>query len=846
MGSFSAQSTTNETLQVRLNNLTLEYAQTMPIADALEKAAAQVAKEVLANGPDVKDLGKSLDEIYENQRKYYPNFQPPRFRDPADNPNISVEENAAAKAEAEKVRQERYRYSQECLNAQLNALKNQAQRDYVFHDTAKQLFKPEELREANGISRRRWMQHLMMLNGVDGDEKTCREHNETVVMLVALGEKQITPEQFEEKRRDWYIKNQIYDAQKAAEQARTDREKAPDILFGMLTDRISKAPKPDAFKKASKDILSEDAEKTEGGLDAAYKVLMDSGVYLMYNAGNCMVDLYDFGIQKTPEEADRFKVECETASSELQPYTVMATQAANPYNAIFDPVELLRGDVFAFQNQPGQNKDTSMLYTFSTENNRGVDALQHWKRQEALKRFALEDYRDPRRGLIPTPSTPCESDPDLTVYSRNKRTIICAREDVRLENGEFSVKFRFDVPGRYIDGSLLGGVAELWRKCENVPRSKNKQTAAAFDVMREALGELRGVTVGEKAEPAKVAALEAKLMALQKVAGGYDTLNRADLRKAKPSKGGKDPGEKLCQDINQFIAGTVARLDTVKQHNATIAYTEICEKAEREAVDRGEQIPEELRDLTPMQRKVKPVEDAEREQQAQLDEEKRLKEEAEAKARTEAQVADGSKLNAVLEDTGKAYGQVQVDSLLEKAENAFGEKSAENMDSPVNAMITGYVNQMKQMFEGTLEAKKEATDPESAKAYEAEAAKYGNMAIAAETVRHLWKYEQRGAETKRPIETLLKKGAMSELTQMVLKSKKFEELRGPDTPENFTKLLKKPEFYADKIGYNLIINVKKAQTAAKQNAPQNPQVQNGAPQVQNGKSAVQKQQKLPG
>ncbi len=845
MGSFSAQSTTNETLQARLNNLTLEYAQTMPIADALEKAAAQVAKEVLANGPDANDLGKSLDEIYENQRKYYPNFQPPRFRDPADNPNISAEENAAAKAEAEKIRQERYRYSQECLNAQLNALKNQAQRDYVFHDTAKQLFKPEELRETNGISRRRWMQHLMMLNGVDGDEKTCREHNETVVMLVALGEKQITPEQFEEKRRDWYIKNQNYDAQKAADQAHADREKAPDLIYGMLIDRIGKAPKPNDFKKASKDILSGEAGKTQGGLDAAYKVLMDPGVYLMYNAGNCMDDLHDFGIQRTPEEDRRFKVECETASSDLQPYTIMATQVANPFNAIFDPVELLRSGVVAFQRQPGHEKDVSMLYTFSTENNRGVDALQHWQRQEALKRFALEDYRDFRHGLVPTPSTPCESDPDLTVYSRNGRTVICAREDVRLENGEFSVKFRFDVPGRYIDGSLLGDVAELWDKCEKVPHSKNKQTAAAFDVMREALSELRGVTVGEKAEPAKVAALEKKLVALQGAATMYDTLNRADIRKAKPSKGGKDPGEKLCEDINKFIAGKIVQLNTVKEHNATIMQAEACEKVERDATKLGWQIPEELKDLTPMQRSVKPIEDAERERQAQLAEEKRLQEEAEAKARTEAQVADGSKLNAELENTGKAYEQVQVDSLLEKAENAFGEKSAENMDSPVNAMITGYVNQMKQMFEGTLEAKKEAPDPESAKAYEAEAAKYGNMAIAAETVRHLWKYEQRGAETKRPIETLLKKGAMSELTQMVLKSRKFEELRGPDTPENFTKLLKKPEFYADKIGYNLMINVKKAQTAAKQNAPQNPQVQNGAPQVQNGnKSAVQ--QKLPG
>ncbi len=843
MGSFSAKSTTNETLQARLDALTLEYAQTMSIREALEKAAAQVAQEVLAHGPDANDLGKSLDEIYETQRKFYPNFQPPRFRSPADNPNVGAEENAAAKAEAEKVRQERYRYSQECLNAQLNALKNQAQRDHTFNETVKQLFKPEELREAGGVTRRRWMEHLMMLNGVDGDEKTCREYNETVVMMVALGEKQITPEQFEEKRRDWYIKNQNYDAQKAADQARADREKAPDILYGMLMDRISRAPKPDAFKKASKDILSGEAEKTEGGLDAAYNILMDPGVYLMYNAGNCMDDLHDFGIQRTPEEADRFKVKYEDASSELLPYTCMATQAANPYSAIFDPVELLRGGVFAFQNQPGQNKDTSMLYTFSTENNRGVYALQHGKRQEALKRFALEDVRDPKRGLVPTDNTTCESDPDLTVYSRNGRTIICAREDVRLENGEFSVKFRFDVPGRYIDGSLLGSTAELWRKCENVPRSKNKQTAAAFDVMREALGELRGVTVGEKAAPERVEALEAKLLALQAAATTYDAQNRKDIR-AKGGKAAEDPGQKLCQDINKFISGTFTQLDTVKKHNATFMQAEACEKAEREAVERGMQISEELKELTPMQRQVKPAEDAERARQAQLDEEKRLQEEAEAKARTEAQVADGSKLNAVLEDTGKAYEQVQVDSLLEKAENAFGEMSAENMDSPVNAMITGYVNHMKQMFEGTLEAQKEAPDPESAKAYEAEAAKYGNMAIAAETVRHLWKYEQRGAETKRPIETLLKKGAMSELTQMVLKSGKFEELRGPNTPENFAKLLKKPEFYADKIGYNLMINVKKAQTAAKQNGA--PQVQNGAPQVQNGKPAAQKQQKLPG
>ncbi len=783
---------TQATVLAQLKNKLAEYAETMNEAAAMQRAREEIEAEMDNLGPQSDRLNEDLEAIWNEQRQHYPGFREPEFHNQPE------------------VMQERLEYSKACRTAMLDAMEDTARRDHTFEQTAKSVFKDIPIK--GKVDQKRWIERLVMLEGVDGDTDICRRNNETLVSLVALCENCITPEQFTQMRTEWYEK-EGYGHADAVEAAQKERDKAPDLLFEQLSFHIEEAQKDmGKLDGALQQILSGTA--SPGELREAYSTLLSNeGNYLMFNAHNCMDDLRFFGLKKTQKEAENIYREWEYRSGDIQPYTIMACQAANPYYAVLDPYEMMQGNIETLVGQPGQDPEYSYMVDYFTENLSGVCSLRHIAEEKVLREFALGEVRGMEADNYKAPT-----DDSIKVVNRDDRTIILVQNEIAMKNGKLVTSYTTDAPGRLMDATLISDVLELREKRAKLPKVKNG--AASYKTLTEALDAMVGMTLGDKAEAGRMDDLEKKLLALQTAAFTFQGERK---RLIGPARAANDPALKFVNDVNNFIAGKMVTLDTIRKHKETVQMAADAKAEEAAAAQNGGQIPDELKNLTALERKLKPAEDAKAAAKAAADAERERVEAEQAKQREAEDLRDGGKVNSTLDKTETELGGVQVDESWAKADEAVEAYNAANggkapVEDSVNAMITGFVDYNRQTYLALMESGNTE-----------EAVAYGKQALAGESVRQMMHIEENYGNGGNRLRTILQKGGLDKLVKMTLETEKFQkrfEMDELDKPDEFKKAVEKPTSFAESVAMGVMRSKSRAQKKAQELAKNAGQVKN--------------------
>ena len=517
-----------------------------------EAAKKALMEEIYSNiRPDSKDLPKAQSDFCNYQkarRQMKKNFQS-RLKD---------------KPEEMKRRQA---YSDRCLNALMKYAVRGIEQQQEWDKATERLDlgkKPDGTKIT--VSPQRWMSRLIKLDG----SPASAAFNEKVVAMAALGQGDITELQFYLCREKAYAKDKTLSEEQVSQLAHADLQKGVDglldILDGMVAEGKRKAP---AIKNAAKQILRGNLNDQQ--LQAAFDVIEDDSVYLMYNAKNTMNDLgQNFKVKVSEEKiADRRK-EWEGDSSEPLAYQSMAEQVANPCYAILDPLELYENQIVSLMNPSGNVAQDDMITLFSAANVSGIQSVIERELDQRLGKYGLT--KDDNDVNLMTP--------DYTVYRNGEKAMIVAITPPSQEN-DFEGSVRLDVPGRIMKNFSTEIDAKL-EKCAGVDTGTS---SGQFRAMKRALRALRGQSLNESPDLDQVNDLTEKLTALEKATKVY--LDKKH-RQRKDGKG-KNPYEQSRMDfaaaLQKFTKEKLTHLRYVKSHLAAQLVLEMDGARTAEAVE---------------------------------------------------------------------------------------------------------------------------------------------------------------------------------------------------------------------------------------------------------------------
>ena len=828
------QSTTADLIYDDLREYALQDMNTFGIDAALDAAIERVDREMTEQGPDEENLMAALEKIEKAQKKYWPNL---RFRF-LDNPDEETRTRHLNEM------RERLAYSKARRKAAIRANAEAAKQYLIFHKISGELFDKEKLAAQNKIvDPKRWINQLIMLEGIHGDAETCRRNNEAVVMLTAMAEEAITPEEYIEKRRAQLIRDNM-DEKEADERARAESEKPAKFLYDIFISLMESGVQYiNRAEKVAKTILDGSAAQAPGGYEEAYRsLLLRSHYRLMFNANDALNNLNSFGLGMTSEEVTREKRKWEEISTRANAYVFLTGQVANPYYAVLDPVELLDQGISNMTALPGQDPTHSYFFIYTIENHQsGLKRVVAAREQELLRRFDMQEDV----GEEPSHEIYCKADPTIKTVLHRGRTIIIVRDEFSFKNGEIKIKLKSDVPGRLVDAELLGDVVALREACAALPRPWGESGTALAGV-RDALAAMAGMTLGDTAENDRIKALDDKLKALALAAAAFSAAaDRKHLGEAYRT---------FSEKVNRFVTKTTTNLDYVRQHKATVSEVEAVEKDEKQRIQNGMVIPPEDADLTPFQRNQKPIHE----------EEKRLrrqKEEADARAKAEKEkkelqdsLAEGSRVAEALDAAEEKLGGVEIDENWAKAEADAARNRAAKVEGaastdPIDAMISAYIDANADMGRAMfgerdrLLAGRHIYDldrEEDPGVFEANdsAHTYVNEVFAADTVRELLAISDKHGQDPERFRNILRKGGLAELIGMVKQSPHFKtsmQTTGIRTAEMLNNYLGRRATPAKRIAYAIMKDVEITQKQKAENPQaqqQNPQVQQQNPQVQ--------------
>ena len=498
-----------------------------------EAAKKALMEEIYSNiRPDSKNLPKALSDFCNSQKTRKTmgkNFQP----------------RLKGKPEEMKRRQE---YSDRCLNALMKyAVRGMEQQEEWDKATERLNLGENPDGTKITVSPLRWMSRLIKLDG----SAASVAFNEKLVAMAALGQGDITELQFYQCRRKAYAKDKTLSEQQVKQLAYDDLQKGVDglldILDAMVAEGKRKAP---AIKNAAKQILSGNLNDQE--LQAAFDVIEDDSVYLMYNALNTMNDLGQKFKVKVSEEkiADRRK-KWEADSTEPTAYQSMAEQVANPCYAILDPLELYENQIVSLVNPSGNVVQDDMITLFSAANVTGIQSIIERELDEQLGKYGLA--RDNNDVNLMTP--------DYTVYRNGEKAMIVAITPPSQEN-DFEGSVRLDVPGRI----MKNFAAEIEAKRDKCVGVNNGRTSDQFENMKNKLDALQGKSLPESPDLEQVGNLMQQLTALEKATQAYlDKKNRQ-----RKGGRGKNPYEQARMDfaaeLQKFTEEKLTHLRYVQSH----------------------------------------------------------------------------------------------------------------------------------------------------------------------------------------------------------------------------------------------------------------------------------------
>ncbi len=511
---------------------------------------------------------------------------------------------------------ERNEYSQKCRQALMNQFKDDIKRELLLDNALKQHFKKDELigkwKNIDGLTGHRFIDRLYKLPGEDNWERD----NERLTYITALCEKAISKETFEAKMTEHYVKYDNMSEKDAREKMLEDEHNPAKQIYDLLDAAIKKGKAVDEeCIEASKKILSGEALKEENGLDKAFGTLMKNSSYLGYNGTNEMEVLNGFGLGMDKNEAYKIGLQWEKESSSASDSASMSIHVANPYWTIGDPLELYEKQACLSADNK-QVKQNEWCTAYGIDNETIFFQTIKGDLDKDIKRFAMTSGTMTR--------SPYSN--DMFVWGTDDRARIIQQSITT--NPRVEVSLRDDIPGKYMDDFLEKRGHEIMDKCDDVTKWYN--SSSQFRDMQNALKEVSKFRMDYEAGDKQIDKLWEKLQKLQKATDKY--IAKKDKQKKENNNQFKNPYEEsrrnFADEVSEFTETTMKMLNNVKKHKATILEAieaEMDEFNDFKQID----IPDDEKDLTPLQRKDKHKLELEEKQKAELERIEKEKEERE-------------------------------------------------------------------------------------------------------------------------------------------------------------------------------------------------------------------------
>ena len=649
------------------------------------KAIAQVRREFDLTGPAVQTDAEGNRTLAEHptgeQLQQALNAYLPQLREewPAYAPRQFTPEEMA----------QRYEYSGRCRDILMKLAEEQVQLDMIFHATAKRLFEKdfgENVRKR--VAPRRWISKLIKA----GDSDEVRYHNEEVVALAMLGESYndndvvAGRQRFKDARYKHYTEDLGYSAEEATQAAERELENGMERLKQLTIQAMDEGcPTPELADQARDAILTGTADKKfPGGLEGAYRTLMNPGSAIAWNINNITHDFEAFGMAITPEEYKRTYRPYEMNSCTAQ--ASVAQMVANPYYAILDAAALINIQANGLKEKTGENADFSALSSFGINMATGLGAEETTAPLKYLPRFALtrENCGGVRGALH-----------NVNIFSNGRgRTVIFWGDPVSIENG-VKAPVHTDKPGRLLSTAGYAGKITQLREMSTA-QDRFLHSSWKYRSLKSALKALPR-EIPDNISRKEAVKLERKFKELQKAAEAYlerKTRQFAERDATKP----KDPYEQtrydFAMEVKTFTEDMANHVKYIREHTETMKAVLDAERAEEKLRRKGRPIVGDPA-LTPFQRKMKPEDDRIAEEARRAAEQKRLEEEQkkERQRREEEELADaGDVIEQTISDAEK-----EVDPEVMK--NAPKERPRE-----MGSKLTAATEQAQKAYEDALTA----------------------------------------------------------------------------------------------------------------------------------------------
>ena len=522
------------------------------------------------------------------------------------------------------VMKQRYDYSVKCMEVMQQIVREHVQRAVIFDETAKQLFREDFGAEVlNQVHPRRWFENLLRLD----DTPEAKAHNELVVSLVMLGEsyarndREAGDARFRRVRLDYY-QNTMGMSQHDAELAVIDEvDYGLQKLVDLTEEAMEHNPTLEQSDAARDAILSGAAENEPGGLERAYRTIMNPGSAIAWNIANACDDFNSFGMNVN--KADFRKYEMDSSSV----HDCVIQHVANPFYAILDAAELVNAGASGLPPRRGDPPQNNAAQSYGGDLFNGLYQSREDYALKALPRFALTASNS--AGVRNQPN-------DIKIYSDRKgHTVIVACDPVDLSDG-LILGNHLDMPGRLLSSAGYSDkIEELLKK--STEKDRFMRSSGQYRDLKRALNAMPK-QIPDNLSVQEARELERKFADLKKAARAY--LKRKDDQFAeRGTTEGKDDYEKTRYAFAKAALDFTDEMDTrvkfIREH------TETMEKVLAvEAEDARNPIPGDP-NLPPYARKVQNEKDEIERQKLAEESEKARQESEKARQEREAQLNAG-------------------------------------------------------------------------------------------------------------------------------------------------------------------------------------------------------------
>lgn len=577
--------------------------------------------------------------------------------------------------------EQRYAYSQKCMAVMEQLVAEHIQRDKVFEDTAQRLFGQDfgdQIKQK--VDQRRWLEQLMRLD----DTPEARQHNERVVSLVMLGEaharnegaagekifRRVRTEALTKAHPEW-----------SAFELRLHLAAELSDPMGKLLDLAETAMKNGPSRQeadAARDaILSGTAEQSyPGGLEGAYRKLINPSSHISWNIANACDDVRSFGGDLTKEE-QRLRFHPYEMNS-ISTHGNVVELTSNPFYAVLDPAGLVNSGCAGLPGHDGEEFNTNAAPAFGSDIVNGLLASRDAIMWQELPRFALTSSN--KGGIRNQPN-------NVGIYTNQRgRTVIIVSDPVSIGNG-LSTAPHTDRPGQLVN--MTGYSQKITDLLQESTRNDNfMHSSGKYRALKRALNAMpREFPDNPTVEQAKK--LEQRLSNLKEAAEAYKKRKDNQFKK-RGTREGKDPYEKARYAFGKSVLDYIEEIERsvkfVREHTETMAAVLTAEQE-----DTQHPIPGDT-GLTAFQRKVKPEDDKIAEEQRKVQEAEEAEQRKAKEERDRTRQEQKQKEKQEQRNAGEAINDVMTtteheNSAANEDENQIGNDA---MNEPSEELIGGH------------------------------------------------------------------------------------------------------------------------------------------------------------